>query len=92
MVKDVDSKLSRLLQQKAGLESRIRREKHMLSTQARKHDAHRKIVVGAAVLAACRDDADLRRLIAGVLDARISHARDRDMLGLPPVLAGETAF
>lgn len=84
MVKKVDDALARATQKKAALEFRIRRLKHMQTTQARRDDAHKKIVIGATVLAACRDDADLKRVIAGILDARISSTRDREMLGLPP--------
>lgn len=85
MVKDVDAALARAIQKRRDVESRIKRLKVLQTTQARKHNAHRKIVIGAAILAACRDDTDLKCLIAGVLDARISRARDREMLGLPPL-------
>lgn len=56
----------------------------MLSTQSRKADAHRKIVVGSTILAAVKDDADLKKIIARVLDDRVRNPRDREMLGLPP--------
>lgn len=55
----------------------------MLSTQARKEDAHRKIVVGAAILAAVKTDAELKKTVARVLDDSVKNPRDREMLGLP---------
>lgn len=56
----------------------------MLSTQARREDAHRKILVGAAVLAACRDDPATKAAITRILAERIRGDRDRALLGLPP--------
>lgn len=90
MAKDVDTAIARAMQKKAGLESKIRRLKTMQSTQARKEDAHRKIVIGAAIMAAMRDDPILRGTIARVLGERIRGERDRAMLGLPPQEQGET--
>lgn len=56
----------------------------MQSTQARKEDAHRKILVGAVVMAAMRGDPVLRDTITGILGERIRGERDRALLGLPP--------
>lgn len=83
MAKDVDAALAQAMQKKAGLESKIRRLRTMQSTQARREDAHRKIVIGAAVMAAMRDDPDFKQSVALVLADRVTNERDRAMLGLP---------
>ncbi|MBC7953813.1 MAG: hypothetical protein H7Z12_18600 [Rhodospirillaceae bacterium] len=89
MTKNVDSRLQRAMQEKTALEFKIRRLRTMQSTEARRADAHRKIVVGSAVLAATRDDPELKRAIARVLHAQVKGARDREILGLPPLAQPE---
>lgn len=88
---NVDSRLQRAMQEKASLESKIRRLKSMQSTEARRADARKKIVVGAAILSATKADPDFKRAIARILHERVTAARDRELLGLPPISAEATA-
>lgn len=83
MANNVDDRLTKLEQKRESINAQIRRTKTMLSTQARKEDAHRKIVVGAAILAAVKTDAELKKTVARVLDDSVKNPRDREMLGLP---------
>lgn len=87
---NVDSRLQKAMQERAALESKIRRLKSMQSTEARRADARRKIVVGAAILSMTKADPDFKKLIARILHERVTAARDRELLGLPPLASEGT--
>lgn len=56
-----------------------------LNSDARKLDVRRKIVLGGAVIAAARRDADFRGRLRSILDAAVILPRDRAVLGLGPL-------
>ena len=77
-------KLARMEKKKAELEARIQREKARLNTQARKDDTRRKILLGAALVAA-NEAGDMRvpdELLLHVLTTYVKDKRSRVFLGL----------
>ncbi len=78
-----DSDLSE--RRRAAEQRRARAEQTLarLSADSRKIDVRRKIVVGAAVIAVARRDADFARRLRDLLDGELAAARDRTLVGLP---------
>ena len=73
--------LDALLKRREQLDARIQAAEARLRKQRRATDTRRKVLVGAAVLAAIEGgDADLRARIVGVLDTGLTRARDRAVL------------
>ncbi|AWK85009.1 hypothetical protein [Azospirillum thermophilum] len=68
-------KLTSLLQRRARLDEQIAAARRAESESARKADARRKIVVGAALLSAARQDPRLRKLLVETL-GRVLGERD----------------
>lgn len=79
-----EEKLARMEKKKAELEARIQRERARLNTQARKDDTRRKILLGAALVAA-NEAGDMRvpdELLLHVLTTYVKDKRSRAFLGL----------
>lgn len=77
MAIDVDDYLEGLLRRKANLETRIAGLRRQASERARKLDARRKILAGAVLMAAAKDDERVRTLLVRLLDKHLSSERDR---------------
>lgn len=79
-----EEKLQKLEQKRKELEARIQREKARLSSAARKADTRRKVLVGAAIIAAnaAGDHRVPDELLAQILDAYITDPKTRIFLGL----------
>jgi septal ring factor EnvC (AmiA/AmiB activator) len=80
------SSLERLEAKKRELEAKIANAKAKLSKKSRAEDTRRKILVGAAIIAAnnTEDPRMPDALLASLLGEYITTARDRSFLGLPP--------
>ena len=81
------SSLERLEAKKRELEAKIANAKAKLSKKSRAEDTRRKILVGAAIIAAnnTEDPRVPDALLASLLGEYITAARDRSFLGLPPL-------
>ena len=81
------SSLERLEAKKRELEAKISNAKAKLSQKTRAEDTRRKILVGAAIIAAnsTEDPRMPDALLASLLGEYITVARDRAFLGLPPL-------
>jgi multidrug resistance efflux pump len=81
------SSLERLEAKKRELEAKIANAKAKLSKKSRAEDTRRKILVGAATIAAnnAEDPRMPDTLLAAILGEYITTARDRSFLGLPPL-------
>lgn len=75
-----------LVQRRRAAEQRLARSQQALArlnADQRKIDTRRRIVLGAAVVAAARRDPDFRARLRDVLNAVMTVPRDRALLGLP---------
>lgn len=81
------SSLERLEAKKRELEAKIANAKAKLSQKTRAEDTRRKILVGAAIIAAnnAEDPRIPDALLGAILGEYITTARDRSFLGLPPL-------
>ncbi len=89
-----EEKLQKLEQKRRELEAKIQREKSRLSTRARKADTRRKILVGAAIITAntAGDPRVPDELLAQVLDAYLTDAKDRAFLGLDAPASDDSGY
>ena len=81
-------KLTALLQRRARLDAQIAAAKRAESDAARRADTRRKVVVGAALLSAARQDPGLRKLLAETL-GRVLNERDRALFASGDGAAGD---
>jgi septal ring factor EnvC (AmiA/AmiB activator) len=86
-----EEKLQKLELKRRELEAKIQREKARLSSAARKADTRRKVLVGAALIAAntAGDPRVPDELLAQILDAYITDAKARAFLGLDAPASGD---
>lgn len=78
-----DARMQRLVEQREKLNAKIARQRARAESAARKRDTRRKIVVGAAVLAAAERDEAVRAWLDPLLDQVVTRPHDREVLGLP---------
>jgi len=82
--KSPEERLADLQEQQEQLKARISREKARIATQKRKDDTRRKIIIGGAVMAHAKNNADFEKAISELLDKYVPADRDRKLLGLAP--------
>lgn len=78
-------------QRRRAAEQRLARTQQALArlnVDQRKIETRRKIVLGGAVFAAARRDADFRARLRAVLDVAVTTPRDRTLLSLAPLPPG----
>jgi hypothetical protein len=81
------AKLKRLIEKRAAVNARIKKEQNWLRERERKSDTWRKILAGAAVLQWAARDSDFAARLMVELKAFLARDADRALFGLPPVLA-----
>lgn len=78
----MDDKLKKLLEQKEILKKRIAEERAKSNSKTRKAETRRKILVGAALELALKNDMVDEGLYQQILDKGITNKRDREFMGL----------
>ena len=73
-------RLAALKQREAALKAKIARIENKAKTEDRKRDTRRKIIVGGAVMAHARHDADFRRLLQEVLKEVVTKDADKEVI------------
>lgn len=77
-----EEKIKILEEKRKKLEAKIQREKSKLTQQARKADTRRKILIGAALLAAVENGKVSDEELSVLLQEFVKTPRDRSFLGL----------
>jgi len=80
-----DPQLEKLMQQKAALDAKIRRQKAKLADEERKRDTRRKVLIGATLAKAAEGDVALQERIRAELDKGLTRSIDRELFDLPPL-------
>lgn len=82
-------KLSRLEQQKAELERKIRAENKRIKDQQRKDDTRRKVVAGAVAIAHAERDPAFKGQLDELIARFVTRPQDRALFSLDPLPATE---
>lgn len=75
----------KLLEQKAALEAKIRREDAKEKQKERRIDTQRKIVVGYVALEMAEMDESFRAVLHAQIDKRVTRPDHRKLFGLAPL-------
>ena len=67
-------------QRLAAAEQRAAQLRHQISATKRRADTRQKIVIGGMVIAAMRDDTDLRGRIVALLTEKVTRPKDREAI------------
>jgi hypothetical protein len=77
-------KIKRLKAQRAAIDARMRHEQYKLNKQERARDAHRKILVGAAMMEWARRSNENSLILDTELKNFLTRNDERALFGLPP--------
>lgn len=91
MAKSKAEKLEELKQKEAQIKAQIQAIKAQESTEERKKDARRKILIGGAVLAKVKRGEWHQKQLHDLLSSELKADRDRELFGLPPLPAAQPA-
>jgi hypothetical protein len=78
-------KIKRLKAQRAAIDARMRQEQYKLNKQERARDAHRKILVGAAMMEWARRSNENSLTLDMELKNFLTRNDERALFGLPPL-------
>jgi hypothetical protein len=78
-------KIKRLKAQRAAIDARMRQEQYKLNKQERARDAHRKILVGAAMMEWARRSNENSLTLDMDLKNFLTRNDERALFGLPPL-------
>src|SRR5208282_5761055 len=87
--KSIDAQIADEQKRADEARARIASLKARQRTVSRKHENHRKIIVGAAAMAHMKIDPQFRKALIGALNAAVTEKRHRDVI---PDLLDEQAF
>lgn len=91
MAKTKAEKLEELKKKEAQIKAQIQAIKAQESTEERKKDARRKILIGGAVLAKVKRGEWHEKQLHDLLNSELKADRDRELFGLPLIPANKTA-
>lgn len=80
--------LEQLAERERQARAQYERAAAALKEEKRRHDARRKIIYGAAVLALLEKDTPEAAKLRKAIEARVTGKRERKFLGLPPLSEG----
>lgn len=86
-----DNRLSKLEQQQKELADRIKKEKAKLRRAERERDDKRKRIVGELVLGHYRENEQVSRWLANLIDKEVTGSAERALFGLTPKPTAESS-